>query len=321
LGQQNTVKKKPLLKYILKFGISAVLLYYILKGTNFHDILTAIGKANWFLLAVSFSFHFIGLYLSAQRWRVLLSAQNVGSGVFHLVKSYLVAMFFNNFLPSTVGGDAVRVYDSYKLGKKKADAFTVVFIDRFLGLFVLLFFAFVSAFFAKELSDRVPHLHLFISLAFFGALVFLVNIFFPNETFIRWISHFPGISSVPKFKYIIEKFGSSFLLFRSQRPAIMKGLLLSVLLQANVIIYYYIISIAVGFQVPLYYFFLIVPLSLFIMMLPISLNGIGLRENAFFFFLAAFGIVKADAIAFAWIEFGMVLIQGICGGIIYALRK
>ncbi len=57
------------------------------------------------------------------------------------------------------------------------------------------------------------------------------------------------------------------------------------------------------------------------MMLPISVNGIGLRENTFFFFLGIFGIIKSNAIAFAWIEFSFILIQGIIGGLIYALRK
>lgn len=57
------------------------------------------------------------------------------------------------------------------------------------------------------------------------------------------------------------------------------------------------------------------------MMLPVSINGIGLRENVFFFFLALFAVTKTDAIAFAWIEYGILLLQGVGGGLVYALRK
>ena len=57
------------------------------------------------------------------------------------------------------------------------------------------------------------------------------------------------------------------------------------------------------------------------MMLPISINGIGLRESVFVFFFSAFGVVKYQAIAFAWLAYGLVILQGLLGGIVYALRK
>ena len=96
---------------------------------------------------------------------------------------------------------------------------------------------------------------------------------------------------------------------------------MSLLLQANVVFYYFLISVSLNFGVAFYNFFLIIPLSIFVMMLPISVNGIGLRENTYFFFLSIFSIVKANAIAFAWIEFSFILIQGLVGGLVYAIRK
>lgn len=318
---RNAINVKTTLKYILKFGVSALLLYWILKDTNFHDILAAMDRANRLLLVFSFLLHIVGLYISAQRWRLLLGAQNIGAEVFHLMKSYLVAIFFNHFLPSTVGGDAMRAYDSYKLGKNKANAVTVVFIDRFLGLFALATFGFVAVFFAERLVARMPYINLWVSLIFLCAFTLILNVFFPNKVLLRWIADFSIIRNIPKVKSTIEKVGDAFLHFQGSRLVLLKGLSLSVALQTNVVIYYFLIATAMGFQIPFHYFFLIVPVSLLIMILPISLNGIGLRENAFFFFFATFGVNKADAVAFVWIELGMVLIYGILGGIIYALRK
>lgn len=298
-----------------------LLLYWILKDVSFKDILAAVNRSNKLLLIFSFSLHTVGLYISAQRWRVLLKGQNISVDVFHLIKSYLVAIFFNHFLPSTVGGDAMRAYDSYKLGKNKANALAVVFIDRFLGLFALVTFSFTAVFFTEKLVARMPYMNLWVSFVFLCASALLINILFPSKTIIQWAIRFPIIRNIPKVKSVIEKVGDSFLHFKGRRLIILKGLLLSIALQMNVVVYYFLLSTAMGFQISFYYFFLIVPFSLLIMMLPISLNGIGLRENAFFFFFAAFGISKADTIAFVWIELGMVLVYGICGGIIYALRK
>jgi len=56
-------------------------------------------------------------------------------------------------------------------------------------------------------------------------------------------------------------------------------------------------------------------------MIPISVNGVGLREAALFLFLSQFGVLKSEAIAFAWIEYSMLLILGAIGGIVYTLRK
>ena len=86
-------------------------------------------------------------------------------------------------------------------------------------------------------------------------------------------------------------------------------------------VHYYIIANVLDFPIPLSAFFWIVPLALFIMMVPVSINAIGLRESAFVFFFATFGVAKPEAVAFAWLAYGMVVLQGLLGGIVYVLRK
>ena len=120
---------------------------------------------------------------------------------------------------------------------------------------------------------------------------------------------------------LFYKLGSAFEQFNTQKKILIKALSLSILLQVNVVFYYFLISEALSFNIDIINFFLIVPLIIFIMMIPISLNGIGLRENALFFFLSFYGILKSQALTFAWLEYGMLLILGIMGGIVYALRK
>ncbi len=318
--QKRFYIKNFLSKKIILILFSSLLLYFMLKDVQFSEIIFSIKTANLTLLFIAFSLHAIGLTISAFRWKLLLKSLNVNSNIFYLIKSYLVATFFNHFIPSTIGGDSVRAYDSYKLGKNKSKGLVVIMIDRFLGLLALLVFVVFSTFLSIEITSLIPDLTLwlaFFSLAAIGVLIFLL--WPPVKTFYKL--SYSSNKILSKIGTLFLKIGNSFAQFSNKKKVLIKALGLSLLLQANVVFYYYLISVALGFDIHIFNFSLIIPLTIFIMMIPISVNGIGLRENVLFFFFSFFGIAKTQAIAFAWIEFGMLLLLGIIGGIVYAFRK
>ena len=309
------IKKKFLL-----FAISSLLLYLLIKDVNVKEIIGVIKSANLIFLIFAFSLHAIGLTISAFRWKLLLQSLQINSKIFYLVKSYLVASFFNNFIPSTIGGDSIRVYDSYKLGKSKSKGFVVVFVDRFLGLFALVIFTFIASFYSFGIISKMSNINIWIIASLLISFIIILFILFPPLKFFNRLKN-SRISILNKAGSLLYKIGEAFSQFRNRKPALLKALMLSVFLQINVILYYYLISLSLGFNIPIISFSFIVPLLIFILMVPISINGIGLRENALFFFFSFYGIPKTEAIAFAWIEFSMLLLLGIIGGIVYAFRK
>ena len=144
------MKFKSHTKFAIKILISVALLYFIVKDVNFSDILESLKLSNKQILLVAFSLHAIGIIVSAIRWKILLKAQGVHSKIGFLIQSYMVATFFNHFMPSTVGGDSVRAYDSWKLGENKAKALAVVMVDRFIGLLNAVNFCNHCNFFYRE---------------------------------------------------------------------------------------------------------------------------------------------------------------------------
>jgi uncharacterized protein (TIRG00374 family) len=300
---------------------SAGLLYWVLRGTDLGEVTRALAAANVSLLVVAFGMCFVGYFLSVTRWGVLLSAQGVPVRKRKLVHTYLVAMFFNNFLPSTIGGDAYRAYESWRWGSSKSGALAVVFVDRFLGLVALVLFALGASAVWQGISGVVRLPTWTIALAAAGMVGVVWAIFFtPALTLGRQLER----TGLPGSKFvagIVGRVKDAFQDFRGRRDALAKAMFLSLALQTNVVLYYYVMARALGFDVGLPPFFLIIPLSIFAMLIPISINGIGIRENAFAFFFALFGVAKAESVALAFVDYGLLLLQGAVGAIAYALRE
>ncbi len=305
---------------IIKCFASAALIMWILQGIEWNDIFAILRSASLPMLGMAFSLSLIGFYVSVHRWLLLLRAQGMDASVGFLLQSFCVGLFFNTLLPSTIGGDAVRVHDSWKAGLNKAGSVAVVFIDRFLGFLSLMIFAFSALLVSTPLIMSMPSLYVWVPFLFVGMLLFLWCVFMPprqlHDRMTRFSTRFPS-----KLRSLADTLLETFLAFRGRRAALVKALLLSLLLQAGLVVQHFLIAEALNISMPFYSFFLTIPLITILMMIPVSINGIGIRENAFVFFFSIYGVMKAEAIAIAWMNFTIAISMGVIGGIVYAFRR
>lgn len=311
---------KKILVTGFKFVVSAVLIYVVLRQTNLGQIWNSARNANLWILLLSFSLHAVGYYASAFRWQILLNAQGTKIPVSYLVKSYAVAMYFNNILPSTIGGDVVRAYDTWRYGVPKGKAITAVIVERFLGLLALLGFAVVAVFVATDFAEKIPNLGYWI-VGIFLAMILFTAFIFVNQKYLTRIGDLFDKPGLKLFKKQAKKFSDAFRGFRGKKGALFWAIVLSLVLQINVIVHYWLIATALGMNISIVKFLFIIPIALFVMMVPISINAIGLRENLYVFFLKPYGASVAQIIAFSWIAYGMILLLGILGGVLLAFRK
>ena len=305
----------------IKILVSASLILYLVSKTDLAEIWRSARSANMALIWLSFLLHGIGYFSSSYRWRLLLQAQGFEVPVGYLVRSYAVAMFFNNLLPSTIGGDGYRAYDTSKRDIPKLKALAIVVVERFLGLFALMAFALVALALATELTTEIENLWIWSLLAFSAMLAAVWLIFFHSGK-VPWLRRILDLPAMSLLNQQVMKVTESFAPFRGQTRVLGWAMLLSLLLQFNVICHYYLISEALGLSIPLAKFLVIIPLSIFVQMVPISINGIGIRESFYVFFLTRiYGAPMAASLAFSWIAYGMILLLGILGGAIYAFRR
>lgn len=285
------MKKIPArLGLALRLAVSAALVAWILRRTPFQEVGAAFRSADLRFVLLALGLHLLDTLVSVRRWRLLIRAQGGEAPFPGLVRAYFIGIFFNNLLPSTIGGDTVRVVHTARSGVGRARALGIVFVDRFLGLLALALFAVLGALASGRLTARLPSLLAWV----IGGATILGLV--AGLLFLR-------LNFQDKWGVLARAFGWS------------------LLLQTSVVLGAWCLARALHVPIPLPYFFLIVPLALIVMMLPVSINAIGVRENVWAFFFAAFGAPAALGVAVAWLSYSLVLMQALIGGAIYAAGR
>jgi len=320
LEEKQPKSAKNVIFTILKVMISAALIYYLVSRADVGKIWAAFTGANMSLIALSFMLHGIGYFSSSYRWHLLLKDQGWDIPVGYLVRSYAVAMFFNNLLPSTIGGDGYRAFDCAKAGVPKSKSLAIVLVERFLGMFALMMFAVVAFGLAAGMISRTEQLWIWAVAIFVVMSSGVWLLFFKGFDIGKLPVKLPGASVINK---VFGKIQDAFSPFKGRTRVLTWTMLISLGFQLNVIFHYYLISQALGLDIRFGYFLVFIPLSIFIQIIPISINGIGVREGIYVSFLTdMLGKASVEqSLAFSWIAYGMILLLGVLGGIIYATRK
>ncbi len=119
-----------------KFVVMAVLLAVLYRNVDFAKFRGALEGLQWGWLPLIYGLFLLNTTLSSWKWKMLLASDGVHVPLGTLLSSYLIATFFNLFMPSSIGGDAYRVVDTGKHGGS-AKSFASVFADRLTGFLAL----------------------------------------------------------------------------------------------------------------------------------------------------------------------------------------
>jgi uncharacterized protein (TIRG00374 family) len=300
-----------------KLAVSALLVGWILHRANLRDVGLSLRTADPLFVLLAFALCPLGWIVSVARWRLLLRALGGEADTGLLLRASLVGIFFNNLLPGTMGGDAVRVYQTSRAGLSGARAVAVILVDRFLGLTALLAFAAVALTLEQSAVARKPSLLYDLAAGIVVAL-FSSWLLFSRTT---WITTLLGRlrAALPgRFQGLFDRLFDALFAFKGKYWVLAQAFALSVSVQALVVANALCLARALHIQVPTADYFFMVPLALFAMMVPVSINGVGVRESVWAFFLLPFGVATSTALAFAWLDYGLILAQAVIGGMVYA---
>ncbi|MFC1850076.1 lysylphosphatidylglycerol synthase transmembrane domain-containing protein [candidate division CSSED10-310 bacterium] len=302
---------------MVKLAVSSVLIWYVFsQKVSLNDVFQAFRKTSPFYLALAFLLHFVGLWISVSRWQLLLKSQDIRLSKYALTLLYLEGFFFNTFLPGSVGGDIVR---AYKVSTEKLKSMAVILIERGSGILCLfIFVSTVTVFYSHRIPDTIP------LKAYLAPLAILLTLFILTTFYFLIFMGRSGSNQDQKsgfFMAKLSKFHAALRIYKSNKMVLLQVFGLSFLLQLNVVIHYYFIMKSLYINIPLSFTFFAIPVIHFILMLPISINGIGVRENVFDYMLAPLFTTSAIAVTVSWIAFAMVLVFALMGGFIHVFRK
>jgi hypothetical protein len=260
------------------------------------------------------------ILVSAWRWGLLLRAQHIPHPFGRLTSSFLVATFFNNFLPSNIGGDVVRIADTAPAAGSKTLATTVVLVDRGLGLLGLVLVAALGASAGTAASTLGPIGPAVLWVGFgIAALLATSALLMPNG-FVRvlqplrvlhpeWVGERLDrlTTALGRFK---EAPGSLALCFAG-----------AVGVQAILVAFYLAISHSLDVPIGFSQLAVLVPVSFLVQMAPVSMNGFGVREATFGLYFTRLGLPLESALLVSFIGAGLVLLFSLSGGVVYVLRQ
>lgn len=303
--------------------VVAILLFVILfQFVPWRQAVKLLASASVGFCLVAMALSILGMFLSAQRWRVLLRAHELQVSVLDAVRVYWIGAFFNNFLPSNVGGDAVRAAITKPSGKLAQVAASIV-VERITGAVVLLLLAIV-ALILRPSYFRVAGLLpiIWVSIAFMSAALIGAVLFGEQLAARLTATQDSGQATLTaRFLGKARKLIDAVNHYKRAPTVVYWALVLALPFYASVIIFQYSLISAVGANLPLAEVLLVAPLIPLVSMIPVSLNALGVAEGAFVLFYTQAGLSPAQALAAALLRRVVLLLISVIGGVFWITSK
>jgi uncharacterized protein (TIRG00374 family) len=254
-------------------------------------------RADFFAAAVAL--FVAGQIMSAFRWQLLARLNGLEGRFREYLDYYFIGMFTNVFVPGLIGGDALRAIYLGRRHRRVAEALASVVADRGVGLIALFWLAAAAT--VCVTGVRLPPSIARVTVAA-GLTSLLVYLAAPMVG--RLVLRFGG------------RFGrrlTPFISYMRRPVALMPAILISALLQLSLAVCQYLLALGLGLPIRLSTFVLIVPIANVVASLPLTINGLGMREAAYLMLLGMAGIGKDQAVALSLLYFAATLAGGITG--------
>lgn len=306
-------KSRDRLLNLLKVAVSVIGLAVVLLTQDLDAVAQVLRDINWLPFLGALLLFLIGSLVRAYRWGVLVWSLGIAASWRRLVALYFVGAFFSMFLPTGVGGDAVKMYELADDSQQAAASISSVLVDRFLGLFVLFAMALIALMGAYEMVT--PELRVLIAVVFVALLIGVALLL--QRTWIESLGRRLGLDRLLGRIKVLRELYESIHMYSAQ--ALLKATGASVVWNLLLVLGYYLLGLSVGIDLSLWHYFLFVPIISVLLIVP-SVGGLGIREGATVFLFTRAGVSEAQALAVALAYDFVLLTIGLIGGTIYLVQ-
>jgi uncharacterized membrane protein YbhN (UPF0104 family) len=310
-------KFKPLAILLLKILVSTGLLVYFFTRIHIERFFQTFMTADLSYIVVALVVYLLSQFVSAVRWIVLARPLGFKTPLKVLVNYYLVGMFFNLFAPGTVGGDVTRIYYlarsgeenlNQRLGGVTMHAAVSVFVDRVIGMAVLVWLGALGLLLFPQYAVPAAVRHVTYALA--GAFL-LGGILLP---LMRRVLPADGHPILVKLRVAVRT-------YQRHWHAVPQATLISFVVHLVQAWIHMVLGWAIQINIPYSFCIILYPLVGTFSALPVSLNGIGLREGGYLFLFQFIGIGSEKGVAFGILLFVIIALDSLIGGVLFLMQK
>ncbi|NNK93813.1 MAG: flippase-like domain-containing protein [Desulfobacterales bacterium] len=307
-----------------KVIISGCFFWILFSFVQTDQFLKVASRINWFYLTFSFILIPVMLIVSSLKWKMILDLHEKKIPFFQLIRIYLIGYFFSNLLPSTVGGDVVRSYYSGKIINNQSFSAIAIFIERFSGIFILLFLVVISPLLNLDLY-KSPYIYIpsIVSIVLILITFWIWRAQQPLEllhqlarvifSFLYKSASLPGLTGFTSIIKVLEKLyqniyrrteklhnelKTSVNTIKQDRSLLFKIISITILFYLFTWLNVYVAFMAFGIKPGFLSTCALVPTALFMAQVPVTILGnMGFFESVFVLYFLLIGIPGAETLA------------------------
>jgi len=303
---------------LFKIAITLGIIVFLFSRVDLAVMAQHLARANPWFLVFALALYFLAVMLGALKWQIVVRAQAMDASLARLLVYSLVGLFFGNLLPSNVGGDVVRAYGLARAtGRTEAAAISVL-VDRLMGLVAWLGAAAVMAVLATATLARGNEIEqIEVATAIVAALfIFASALMFSRRLSQRLLRLFE-LGLLRRLQPIAQRIYDALQIYRHSYRALASNLALSIAIVIVTTFVWYAVALALDIHISIFYFFLFNPLLVFVLLIPISFNGLGPKEATAVFFFGLIGVSSEAALAMSLIFHVILVLTSLPGGMLW----
>jgi glycosyltransferase 2 family protein len=286
---------------LVRLGVSGALAGWLLRRVGIAAVAREMADVGLVNLLTILALQFLNTGLKSYKWQRLLDADGIHVAHSTAFASYMVSSFFSVFLPSSIGGDAVRAFDLARRSGRGVATATSVVADRVLG-FAAIGLVGLLALVAGSATVLAPRLR------WTGAALYAAVLVGSVALFQGWplrLADRLGLGRLPRIERAAGSVAASLQAYRGS-GRLGELLLLSIAAQVVVVMAVYLI--------------VIVPLVGLVESIPVSIYGIGLRDLSYVYLLGLVGTPRTQALSLSVLYVLLTLLYALFGAVVFALR-
>ncbi len=303
-----------------KLALSGGLIAFLMAHISVHEMLAALKRAQPALVIAGMLMMPLFVYLRACLMRLILSKQGVVISAWRIMRVNFSTAFYALFLPGLIAGGGIRWYLLSQDNKRYSEVLAAIVFNRLYNTITMLLIGVVFFFLDKS---SVSNGHVGVAMIFCLVLLCLAYWIFFRSRLVFWVrNRLPLMNAIPAgIAQTVTKVLDAVIRFKTvSNQDLVVFTAVSLAHHSFGVLSTYLISLAMALPVGIVTICWVRTLVFFVLLMPISISGLGVREGSLVLILQAYGVNPASAMGFSFLLLARDIVGGLTGGVIELIR-